>query len=124
MCRIAEHGRIQFSNLRSRIRDCICGEFELRSVGHCLRVDNLPPETARKLCVELRSTAGSSFQTYVLGSETVSVGSLSSDQLAIACELTIYHPRPRENYVSNCGARPDPVFKLTFSDQRLSLLGV
>lgn len=60
--------------------EAVSGEFERRSVGHCLRIDNLPPETARILCVELRSAAGTSFQTYVLGSETRDTQTLRPDQ--------------------------------------------
>jgi hypothetical protein len=55
-------------NLVPELVEAICLEFQYRSPGHCLRVDNLPPETAGHLCRELREQSSVSFDTFVLGS--------------------------------------------------------
>lgn len=67
-------------NLIPELVEAIRSEFLHRSSGHCLRVDNLPPETAGELCRELRRDPSGSFETYVLGSGTEDSDTLRPDQ--------------------------------------------
>jgi hypothetical protein len=68
------------NNLVPKLVEAIRDEFEDRSVGHCLRIDNLPPETASNLCHQLRSESGLRFETYVLGLDTQDSETLRPDQ--------------------------------------------
>ena len=68
------------NSLVPELVEAIRAEFEDRSVGHCLRVDNLPPETARNLCHELRASSEAKFETYLLGLDPNSSETLRPDQ--------------------------------------------
>ena len=67
-------------NLIPELVEAIRTEFQYRSPGHCLRVDNLPLEAASQLCKELRGRSDMGFETYVLGSNSQDEYSLRPDQ--------------------------------------------
>jgi DNA phosphorothioation-dependent restriction protein DptH len=67
-------------NLIPELVEAIRAEFQHRSLGHCLRVDNLPPETARQLCCVLRESSGVNFEAYLLGSGAPDADALRPDQ--------------------------------------------
>jgi len=67
-------------NLIPELVEAIRTEFQYRSPGHCLRVDNLPLEAASQLCKELRGRSDMGCETYVLGSNSQDEYSLRPDQ--------------------------------------------
>jgi DNA phosphorothioation-dependent restriction protein DptH len=71
---------MMFHDLVPELVEAIRVEFQHRSIGHCLRVDNLTDETAHRVCRELRGSSAVSFETYVLGGSTEEADTLRPDQ--------------------------------------------
>lgn len=71
---------MMLQNLVPQLVEAIGAEFQHRSPGHCLRVDNLPPETAIRLCSALRGSSPVDFETYILSSGPHSADTLRPDQ--------------------------------------------
>lgn len=67
-------------NLIPELVEAIRVEFNNRATGHCLRVDNLPPEIGDLVCRELRDGAGGGFKSYVLSLTGANANELRPDQ--------------------------------------------